>query len=87
MARIGKKTVQTGPVVPAKNIPDGATHVSWFAWDTGRYVLQYADTQRSAKIAYGQAQRQVGVQFPWGKVTQAGWTAIEPADLKNGLVL
>lgn len=89
MALITQKRVQGTRHLPAKLIPVAATHVVWYVWggtsaSAGKVVVQYADTQRSAAIAYGKASRLIGTVFPWGEVIEAGWAEIEPADRVNG---
>jgi hypothetical protein len=91
MALITSKRAQHSRSLLAKDIPVAATHVAWFYWGEGSSagvtVVQYADTERSAKIAYGKAERYIGDSYVNGKVTEAGWSVIEPTDRVNGKVL
>jgi hypothetical protein len=91
MALITAKKAQHTCRLLAKDIPVKATHVVWFYWGEGSSagvtVVQYADTERSAKIAYGKAERYLGDSYVNGKVTEAGWSVIEPTDRVHGKAL
>jgi len=92
MALISKKTAQDSSVVQPGSIPNNATHVIWYRWaagssNGGKTVIQFANTQRSAKLAYGKAEKLIGEEFPWGSVEAAGWSAIMGANREFGMAL
>jgi len=81
------KTIQLGRRIEARDIPLNATHVIWFEWSHGKTVIQYADTKRSAVIAYNKAEPYVGYTYNEVEVVAAGWDEISPNDRQYGKAL
>jgi len=92
MALITPRTVQKQHHLVASHIPVAATHVIWFRWSEDSHsgpvtVVQYADTELSAKRAYNKAAASVGERYFWGAIASAGWATIEPDDRIHGKAL